>query len=157
MAGLNCTIYAYDPTVTHPPVRGQNIYFSRLGVAEIAMEGYNTLAEILAKNSHQEEPIMYLKVDIEGEELFSLPEWISSGALDHVLQLGLELHLPSIHVEKRFKWLLDLLNQLYHLNYRLISHEINMTVGKPASEGYYSYMEVVLMKDVVWSFLDTDP
>ena len=125
-------------------------------MAEIPMEGYNTLTEIIAENSHQEQTIMYLKVDIEGEELNSLPEWISSGALDHVLQIGLELHLPSIHEEKRFKWLLDLLNQLYHENYRLISHEINMTVGKPSSEGYYSYMEVVLMKDVVWSFLDRD-
>ena len=153
---MNCTIYAYDPTVTFPRKRGRNISFAKLGVASKSDEGYKTLSDIIAMNNHKSQTIFYLKVDIEGEELYSLPEWIVSGALDNVEQIALELHLPIIHDMKWFKWLLDLLKQLYHLNYRLISHEINMTLGKPANGGYYSFMEIVLMKDQVWSFLDQE-
>ena len=153
MDELNCKIFAYDPTVEFPSRRGKNITFERLGVASKPEEEYKTLAEIIKMNNHQNKTIFYLKVDIEGDELSSLPEWISSGVLDNVDQVALELHLPSIHLEMRFKWLLDLMIQLYKLNFRLISHEINMTVGKPANDGYYSYMEIVLMKDVLWNFI----
>ena len=89
-----------------------------------------------------------------GAELSSLPERISSGALGNVKHIALEMHLPPIHEWRRFKWLLDLMNQLYQMNFRLKSHEIDMTVGKPANAGYYSYMELVFMKDDIWSFLD---
>ena len=37
------------------------------------------------------------QVDIEGEELASLPQWLETGVLDRVQQLGLEFHLPTLH------------------------------------------------------------
>ena len=65
-----------------------------------------------------------------------------------VEQLAMELHLPPIHQQKRssllfiiiclrkvnrisnrFQWLLKVLQQLYALGFRLISHEVNMTVS----------------------------
>ena len=74
----------------------------------------------------------------------------------------------------RFQWLLKVLQQLYTLGFRLISHEVNMTVNKSisclqksahtylsfqvknqsATKGYHAYLEVVLMRDTVWNFLD---
>ena len=36
--------------------------------------------------------ISYLKVDIEGIENSAIPQWIKSGVLDSVSQIGIELH-----------------------------------------------------------------
>ena len=46
-----------------------------------------------------------------------------------------------------------MLQQLLRLGFRVISHEVNMTV-KTTTRGYHSYLEVLLMKDTVWSYLD---
>ena len=69
-----------------------------------------------------------------------------------LLLLLLPLLLLLLH---RFPWLLRLLQHLYQLGFRLISHEVNMTVKTQASTaGYHSYLEVVLMRDTVWAYLD---
>ena len=36
--------------------------------------------------------ISYLKVDVEGAEHKAISEWIRSGILDHVKQIGIEIH-----------------------------------------------------------------
>ena len=46
--------------------------------------------------------------------------------------------------------MLDILKQMYKMNFRVISHEVNMVVG-PASDNLYNLVEVVFMKDAVWS------
>ena len=38
-----------------------------------------------------------------------------------------------------------ILQELYTLQYRIISHEVNMVVG-PDSKGYYNLVEVVFSK-----------
>ena len=51
-----------------------------------------------------------------------------------------------------FVWLLDILQQLYKLNFRVISHEVNMVAGPVGvAHDLYSLVEVVFMKDDVWS------
>jgi len=154
---LNCTVHAYDPTVDLPLTRGANIRFQKLGVAPVRNPDthMDTLKNIMTANGHEKKKLFYLKVDIEGAELNGMPEWIESGALERVNQLAMELHLGGIHQGQRFQWLLKLLQQLYSLGFRLISHEVNMTVKDQSPwEGYHSLLEVVLMKDSVWSFLD---
>jgi len=154
---LNCTVHAYDPTVDIPSTRGAHIRFQKLGVAPARnpAKHMDTLKNIIAANGHEKKTLFYLKVDIEGAELIGMPEWIKSGALDRVDQLAMELHLGPIHQGQRFQWLLKLLQQLYSLGFRLISHEVNMTVKNQSPwQGYHSLLEVVLMKDSVWSFLD---
>ena len=37
---------------------------------------------------------------------------------------------PQTRISLRFQWLLKILQQLYSLGFRLISHEVNMTVCK---------------------------
>ena len=78
-------------------------------------------------------------MDIEGAELGTLPQWMESGLLQRVDQMGIELHLADIHQvrleptktasyhfyqEQRFPWLLGLLQQLYTQGFRIISHEV---------------------------------
>ena len=46
--------------------------------------------------------------------------------------------------------MLDILKQMYKMNFRVISHEVNMVVG-PLSDNLYNLMEVVFMKDDIWS------
>jgi len=154
---LNCKVHAYDPTVDIPSTRGAHIRFQKLGVAPARdpAKHMDTLKNIIAANGHEKKNLFYLKVDIEGAELSGMPEWIKSGALERVEQLAMELHLGPIHQGKRFQWLLKLLQQLYSLGFRLISHEVNMTVKNQSPwQGYHSLLEAVLMKDSVWSFLD---
>ena len=49
-----------------------------------------------------------------------------------------------------FIWMLEILQQLYKLNFRVISHEVNMVMG-PAKHNLYNLVEVVFMKDDVWN------
>lgn len=155
MDTLKCKVHAYDPTVSFPPLRGNSISFQKVGVASKRDEAKNmeTLMDLMLKNGDDMSKIFFLKVDIEGYELDALPEWIESGALEKVDQLALELHLGKIHKQKKFQWLVKLLQQLYTMGFRLISHEVNSAMGK-TDQGYYSCLEVVLMRDNVWSFLD---
>jgi len=144
-----CSIWAYDHTVDFPTKRGKNINFFKLGLG--IGQDLDTLANHIQTNGHRNTVIEYLKIDIEEAELSAggLQEWISSGVMENVNQLGIELHLQSLHNGPRFKWLLKLMQDLYRLNFRLISYQPNLVVG-PATDTYYNYMEVVLMKDNVW-------
>jgi hypothetical protein len=146
----DCTLYAWLIVWLADCMPGR-LYAARPRDQAKSME---TLSTLLRANHHEASRVFYLKVDIEGAELAALPEWLESGVLEHVEQLAMELHLPPVHQEQRFPWLLELLQRLYKAGFRLVSHEVNMTV-KNISLGYHNYLEVVLMRDTVWSFLDT--
>ena len=68
MSGLGCSVRAYDPSISHPPLRGPNTQFSRLGVGAGASTDpawpLDTLQGILANNGHSKRNISYLKVTI---------------------------------------------------------------------------------------------
>eukprot|EP00092_Neocalanus_flemingeri_P049176 GFUD01056427.1.p1 GENE.GFUD01056427.1~~GFUD01056427.1.p1 ORF type:complete len:347 (+),score=85.51 GFUD01056427.1:57-1097(+) len=147
-----CEIHAHDPTVDFPAKRGKNIKFSKLGLSTETSSDMDTLANILKKNGHSDSVIEYLKIDVEGAELTGLPDWLKTGALDNVNQLAMELHLTGLHngEDSNFIWLLEILQELYKLNFRVISHEVNMVMG-PQVDGLYNMVEVVFMKDDVWS------
>ncbi len=84
-------------------------------------------------------------MDVEGAELDGLPEWLSTGALDHVEQLAMEIHTHTLPLEG-FKGLLETLRKLYEKGFRVVSYEINAVVGKYGKD-YYPLFEVVFMKD----------
>ena len=63
----------------------------------------DTLDNLLVANGHRASRIFYLKVDIEGTELRALPGWVESGVLAKVDQLAMELHLNTIHEERRWE------------------------------------------------------
>jgi len=150
MDTMGCEIHAYDPTVNHPAKLGDNIYFTKLGLSNTTAQDMDTLANILQKNSHTNDVIEYLKIDIEGHELPGFRDWIDTGALKNVNQMALELHLTKLHQGPRFIWLLEVLQDLYKMGFRVISHEVNMVIG-PKEDGMYNLVEVVFMKDNIWN------
>jgi len=145
MDDLGCEVHAHDHTVDYPPDRGHNTHFYKLGLG--TMKNMDTLDNIIVNNGHKNKIIEYLKIDIEGHELTGLPDWVDSGILKNVNQLALELHLRRMHEGPKFIWLLHILKSLYQLNFRIISQEVNMVAG-PGSDGFYSFVEVVFMKDI---------
>jgi len=162
MGELNCTVHGHDPSVSFPPQRSNQVFFHKVGVGVRKGFRMDTLSNLLAANGHLLHQIFYLKVDIEGAEIGTLPQWLNSGLLQRVGQLGIELHLAEIHQKQIFPWLLGLLQQLYVQGFRIISHEVNTAVFsmvdpsiKPLQQGYHSYLEVVLMRDTVWNHLDS--
>jgi len=162
MGELNCTVHGHDPSVSFPPQRSNQVFFHKVGVGVRKDSRMDTLTNLLDANGHLLNQIFYLKVDIEGAEVGTLPQWLESGLLQRVDQLGIELHLAEIHQKQSFPWLLGLLQQLYVQGFRIISHEVNTAVFsmvdpsiKPLQQGYHSYFEVVLMRDSVWSHLDS--
>jgi len=145
MSELGCSVYAYDHTISAPPERGERIMFSRLGLG--VMEDMDTLDNIIDNNNHADTTIEYLKVDIEGHELGAggLQHWLQTGVLHHVNQLAMELHLPLVQGDN-YVPLLQLLQDLHRLHFRVISHQVNMVMG-PNKDSFYNFVEVVFMKD----------
>jgi len=145
-----CEIHAHDPTVDYPATRGDHITFNKLGLGVTTEPTMDTLANFFKNNGHSNTTIDVLKIDIEEHEIAAFPNWLETGALDNVNQLAIELHLSKLHAGPNFIWLLELLQQMFKLNFRVISHEVNMVAG-PTNHKLYNLMEVVFMKDNVWN------
>ena len=78
----------------------------------------------------------------------------------------MEIHLTKLHEGQskfkyedqysifvllfRFKGLVSILQELYKLNFRLISYQVNL-VARTMRDNHYTLMEVVFMKDTVWN------
>ena len=54
MDDMGCKVFAFDPTVGHPAMRGHNITFSRLSVSDKLnkIKKLDTLRSILQTNGH---------------------------------------------------------------------------------------------------------
>jgi len=162
---MGCTTYVYDHTIDAPARRGSNIHFTKTGMATKKTMELDTLENHIALNNHQGRLIDYLKVDIEEEELHSLPQWIESGILENVDQIALEMHLNVLHVniykkddwvhqKHRFRDILTQMQDLYKQNFRIVSFIPNLSYGRDGEDNYYSLYEIVYMKDNVWNYLD---
>ena len=93
-------------------------------------------------------------MDVEGTELKAIPEWISSGVLDQVSQIGIELHTGkgSIPQDKIFSGLSSLLSDmrnLHNIGFRIISTVNNDCVGKNQDDDnkFATLFEVVFYKE----------
>lgn len=100
--------------------------------------------------------IAIFQVDVEGNELKVLPEWISSGILEQVDQFGLEIHtapftIPDRDLPEKLTDLLNVFRKLVDAGFRLISSMNNDCVAKSQDiEGkYFNYFEVVFYKSDV--------
>ena len=58
-----------------------------------------TLKDAIAKMGDTGKDITQLKVDIEGSELEAIHEWIQSGVLEDVHQIGIEFHTGKIFIK----------------------------------------------------------
>ncbi len=170
MGRLGCQVRAFDPTIDHPERRSENVTFYKLGLAHFTGHAHikksvagnpkvtapvTTLLEALDRLDGKDAEITYLKVDVEGSELQALPEWIESGVLKRVRQIGIEfhtgpIHLPADRANVVYRELLEVLAKMHKedLGFRLISYTPNGCVGKShdPSKKYYTYFDVVLYK-----------
>ena len=59
-----------------------------------------TLEDTIKAFGDEGKTIHYLKVDVEGHELKAIHNWLDSGILAFVQQIGLELHTGYDYIEK---------------------------------------------------------
>ena len=79
--------------------------------------------------------ITYIKMDIEGNELEILPNWIESGILKRVKQIGVEFHnVNSERVESYW----NIIEGLYEQGFRLMTYDPNLAVNSVRAEGKIS-------------------
>ncbi|TRY79360.1 hypothetical protein TCAL_07071 [Tigriopus californicus] len=139
IAFMGCKVYGYDRAQTTVMKQNRNPKLV-LQTAFIGVGGMN-LSEILRQNGHENEPISYLKADIEGSELNALPVWIKSGALSHIKQLAFEFHFVDANVAKFWAIIQD----LYQIGFRVISYDPNFCKGD-SEKGFYQLFEIVFRK-----------
>jgi len=171
LSDLGCTVHAYDPTVTPPEIKNPEIvHFHSIGLSHyhgqmtltINQENnrksdfhVTTLAKAMESNGHTNTSISYLKVDVESSEINSIPEWLQTGALNNVQQIGIEMHTGKVHLtsEERpnvFRQLLKSFQELYKIGFRLVSYAPNLCVGNTSqdqdSKNYYTYADIVFIR-----------
>ncbi len=92
-------------------------------------------------------------MDIEGSELLAIPEWISSGILNNIEQIGFEIHTgfqQGEELRKQLIAILDEMRSLHQLGFRLISSENNECIGKSTDleQRYLNLIELVFYKQI---------
>lgn len=145
MDKIGCQIFAYDHTINADPRRGNNINFFKTGLG--IGENLKTLQQLMFDNNQSKSTIDYLKIDIEGAEFNEggFRDWIQSGVLNYVDQIALELHMTQNN-DREYIEAMEILQDLYNLGFRVISHEVNMVAGPSKDDLHYHYFEVVFMK-----------
>ena len=113
-----------------------------------------TLTKTIALNTGHLTNISYLKVDIEGFELEAVPEWLDSGVLSNIKQIGMEFHTGNNVITKEerpriFRQLLKSFLDMHELGFRLISYSPNHCVGQSYNhlkQNYYTFANIVFVK-----------
>ena len=115
-----------------------------------------TLEDTIKAFGDEGKTIHYLKVDVEGHELKAMHDWLDSGVLEVVQQIGLELHTGIVHIEKTqtANTLYQILKTLTEMKdmyrFKLIDYKSNGCVGKDGDvigQLYHTFFDIVLMKD----------
>ena len=115
-----------------------------------------TLEDTIKAFGDEGKTIHYLKVDVEGHELKAMHDWLDSGVLEVVQQIGLELHTGIVHIEKTqtANTLYQILKTLTEMKdmyrFKLIDYKSNGCVGRNADaigHLYHTHFDIVLMKD----------
>merc|ERR1712110_417540 len=99
--------------------------------------------------------INILKLDVEGEEFYSIPQMLHSKILSYVDQIHLEVHMDEVFSEwtddrdlhkSRFLDTIQLLSNCKEYGFRLIYYGPNLSLERRASKynRYYSYFDIVL-------------
>lgn len=99
MAAYGCQVYSFDPSMKQADFdRSPKIHFYKLALEDFDQGNedrkLSTIYEML-KPRHGDVVIDYLKIDIEHDEWFVIPQIIQSGMLSKVRQLVMEIHLDT--------------------------------------------------------------
>ena len=110
--------------------------------------------DTLAANHDTDKAITYMGVFVDGNELETVGEWVASGALKNVRQIGMRLHTGKKHLKlaHRPKVLRRLLTNFYYMHgqgFRLVSVAPNLCIGKmgdAVDKKHYTYTDVLFVK-----------
>ena len=113
-----------------------------------------TLEDAIKYFNDEGKTIHYLKVDVEGHELKSIPKWIESGVLGNIQQINLELHTGKLHIKEHqiSSMLTSIMTAMDNMNkkygFKLIDYKPNGCVGKWQDPGkqYYTFFDITMMK-----------
>lgn len=138
-----CDVFCFDPSMkTADYKHSDHISFYNVGLGdknkEITVSGetwkLKTLRTLQKDLGHTNGKIDVLKIDIEGNENSTIPEMISSGALNNVVQLCLEFH---------HYYDLGSLRKLYDIGFRIFwAHQNPFAAFYINGESYSYGMEV---------------
>ncbi|CAL1528142.1 unnamed protein product [Lymnaea stagnalis] len=100
--GYSCTVLAFDPSIPVPrSMRSPLIHFRKIGLGaknERNSKGWDlkTLRQHFKDEGYWGVTVDYVKMDIELMEWDVLKQVIRDGSLEHVKQLGFEMHTPEL-------------------------------------------------------------
>ena len=113
-----------------------------------------TLETILKINGDENKHLTYLKVDVEGFEIWSLKNWMDSNALKNVEQFGIEMHTSCNVIKKsntkEFDNLVIFMKHiLSHHRLTLVAYNPNRCYGKlhDTQKIYYSNHDILFVKE----------
>ena len=143
-----------------------NIHYHKIGIGKDDSETsiflkneeeiikIRTLETILKMNGDENKPLTYLKVDIEGFEIWSLKNWMNSNALRNVEQLGIEMHTCCNVIKKsntkEFGNIDTFMKHiLSHHRLKLVAYNPNRCYGKlhDTQKIYFSNHDILFVKD----------
>ena len=127
MNALGCVIHGYDHSISKKARESQEnrkngFFIYGKGIDTKASKKMTTLEAELDKLGLRDKNITYLKMDIEGAEKPVLLNWIDSGLLKNVQQLGVEFHNVKSDNVQVF-W--DIVEGLYRQGFRLMTFAPN--------------------------------
>lgn len=113
-----------------------------------------TLETIMKENGDFGKKITYLKLDIEGFEIWSMPNFLKSDIFKNVDQIGVEMHtgngvIDQTRVKLWYPKMVEFfreIGQKYGL--KLAAYAPNLCVGKSwdANRKFYSYHDLLFVK-----------
>lgn len=176
MAELGCKVRAFDPTIDvtdgNVLLGGDHaeIMFNKwalfaetrhdIQIGKTADVQGVTLQDALKRLGDDGKNISVLKLDVEGEELQSLPQMLTSNMFENIRQLHLEVHtqqvfLASHHQEQQgednFRVFMSTINYIRNIiksPYRIIHYAPNLLMERMLSKGdkFYTCFDLVLYK-----------
>ena len=171
LAEMGCKVRAFDPTVNRPSsVKHPNISFEKIGLSHFSgttqvfdnvhnnkkvLVQVKTLDDIIKSYGEEKEMITYMKVDVESSELKAIPEWIKSGILKNIQQIGIELHTGQVHVKDHqipqtlSPVLKGVVQMCQDFGFKIIDYTPNGCVSKSqdkVEKRFHTYFDIVLYK-----------
>ena len=109
-----------------------------------------TLDTLLKENGEYGRRITYLKVDVEGYEISCLKQWLKSGVVKFIDQLGIEMHTgPSAYMNGVLKGILSFIRKILDKHQlHLVDYNPNLCIGKSSDKQkkYYTYHDLLFVK-----------
>ena len=143
------TLHFYEMGLGH--IDGQAMLTTSNGEENISIR---TLEYLLKENGDIGKQITYLKIDVEGSEVWSLSNWLRTKVLKNVEQLGIEMHTANSIIDKSkvkvwfpkliafFQTILD----KYGLVLTAYNPNLCQDKGHDGQRTYYSYHDALFVK-----------